>query len=55
MEAHEILISSMQWQPEIYYGMTTVNDIMNIERAVNAGEITFYIDGTFGVCKNELV
>ena len=34
--------------------MTTVNDIMNIGRAINAGEITFYTDGTLGVCKNEV-
>ena len=52
IKPHEMLISSMQWQPEIHYGMTTVNDIMNIGRAINAGEITFY--GTFGMCKNEV-
>ena len=36
-----MLITSMQWHPEIHYGMTTVNDVMNIGRAINAGEITF--------------
>ena len=34
---HELLISSMQWQPAIHYGMTTAHDIMNIGSAVNAG------------------
>ena len=48
------LITSMQWAPDIHYGMTTVNDIMNIGRAINVGEITFYTDGTFGMCKNEV-
>ena len=37
-----------------HYGMTTVNDIGNIGRALNAGEITFYMDGIFGMCKNEI-
>ena len=37
---HELLISSMQWKPEIHYGMTTANNIMNIGRAINAGEVT---------------
>ena len=49
-----MLITSMQWTPDIHYGMTTVNDIMNVGRAINAGEITFYTDGTFGMCKNEI-
>ena len=49
-----MLITSMQWYPDIYYGMTTVNDIMNIGRAINAGAITFNTDGTFGMCKNEV-
>ena len=49
-----MLITSMQWHPDIHYGMTTVNDIMNIGRAINAGAITFYTDGTFGICKNEV-
>ena len=35
------LISSMKWQPEIHNGMTTMNDIMNIGRAINAAEVTF--------------
>ena len=30
------------------------DDGMNIGRAINAGEITFYTDGTFGMCKNEV-
>ena len=34
--------------------MTTAHDIMNIGRAVNAGEIAFYTNGTFGLCKNEI-
>ena len=54
IQAHTMLITSMQWAPDIHYGMTTVNDIMNIGRAINAGEITFYTDGTFGMCKNEI-
>ena len=37
-----------------FNGMTTVNDIMNIGRAINAGEVTFYTDATFGICKNEV-
>jgi len=53
IQAHKMLITSMQWHPDIHYRMTTVNDIMNIGRAINAGEITFYTDGTFGMCKNE--
>ena len=44
----------MQWQPEIHYGMTTAHNIMNIGRAINAGEITFYTDGTFNICKNDI-
>ena len=36
-----MLITSMQWHLENHYGMTTVNDIMNIGRAINAEEITF--------------
>ena len=31
-----MLITSMQWHLDIHYGMTTVNDIMNIGRAINA-------------------
>ena len=54
IQAHTMLITSMQWQSDIHYGMTTVNDIMNIGRAINAGEITFFTDGTFGICKNEI-
>ena len=49
-----MLITSMQWTPDIHYGMTTVNDIMNVGRAINAGKVTFYTDGTFGICKNEV-
>ena len=49
-----MLITSMQWHPDIHYGMTTVNDIMNIGRGINAGKIVFYTDGTFGICKNEV-
>ena len=37
-----MLITSMPWHPDIHYGMTTVNDIMNVGRAINAGTITFY-------------
>ena len=44
----------MQWQPGIHYGMTTAHTILNIGRAINAGEITFYTDGTFNVSKNEI-
>ena len=44
----------MQWQPDIRYGITTVYDIINIGRAINAKEITFYTDGTFGLCKYEI-
>ena len=54
IQANTMYITSMQWQPEIHFGMTTVNDIMNISRAINAGEISFYTDGTFGMCKNEI-
>ena len=54
IQANTMLISSMQWQPDIHYGMMTVNDIMNIGRAINAGEISFYSDGGFGMCKNEI-
>ena len=54
IRAHTMLISSMRWQPEIHYGITTVNDIMNIWRAINAGEITFlygrYIRTVHSVC-----
>ena len=49
-----MLITSMQWAPDIHYGMTTVNDNMNVGRAINAGEVTFYTDATFGICKNEV-
>ena len=41
IQADKMFITSMQSHPEIHYGMTTVNDIMNIGRAINAGEITF--------------
>ena len=41
IQANTMLITSMQWKPEIHYGMTMVNDIVNIGRAINAGEITF--------------
>ena len=54
MQAHTMLITSMQWKPDIHYGMTTVNDIMNIGRGIKAGEMTFYTGGTFGMCKNEI-
>ena len=54
IQAHKMFITSMQWMPKIHYGLTTVHDIMNIGRAINAGEITFYTDGTFGMCKNEV-
>ena len=30
IQAHTMLITSMQWQIDIHYGMMTVNDIMNI-------------------------
>ena len=49
-----MFITSMQWHPDIHNGMTTVNDIMNIRRAINARAITFYTDGTFRICKNEV-
>ena len=49
-----MLITSMQWHPDNHYGMKKVNDIMNIGRAINAGDITLYTDGTFGICKNEV-
>ena len=49
-----MLITSMQWHPDIHYGMTTVNDIMNIGRGINAGKIVFYTDGTFGICKHDV-
>ena len=54
IQLHQMLITSMQWAPDIHYGMTTVNDIMNVGRAINAGEVTLYTDGTFGICKNEV-
>ena len=54
IQPHQMLITSMQWAPDIHYGMTTVNDIMNVGRAINAGEVTFYTDATFGICKNEV-
>ena len=54
IQAHTMLITSMQWQSDIHFEMTTVNDIMNIGRAINAGEINIYTDGTFGMCKNEI-
>ena len=44
----------MQWQPEIHYGMTTTHNIMNFGRAINAGEITLYTDGTFNISKNDI-
>ena len=44
----------MQWHLIIHYGMTTAHDILNIGRAINAGECTFYTDGTFNVCWNDL-
>ena len=37
VDPHEMLISSMQWNPNIHYGMTTAHDILNIRRAINAG------------------
>ena len=51
-----MLITSMQWHPEIHYGCTTVNDIMNIGRAINAEKLVFYTDGTFrvGISKYEV-
>ena len=45
IDPHELLTSSMQWQPEIHYGMTTTHNIMNIWRAINAGEITILYRG----------
>ena len=49
-----LLITSMQWHPEIHYGFTTVNDVMNIGRAINAGKLVFYTDGTFGISRYEV-
>ena len=55
IQQHQMLITSMQWTPDIHYGMTMVNDILNVGgRAINAGEVTFYTDGTFGNYKNEV-
>ena len=54
IQPHQMLITSMQWTPDIHYGMMTVNDIMNVGRAINAGEVTFYTDSTFRICKNEV-
>ena len=34
--------------------MTTAHNILNIGRAIDAGEITFYTDSTFNVSKNEI-
>ena len=30
------------------------HNIMNIDRAINAGDITFYTDGTFNIAKKEI-
>ena len=54
IDPHELLISSMQWQPEIHYGMTMAHNILNICRARNAGDITFYTNSTFNVSKNDI-
>ena len=44
----------MQWQLEIHYGMTTAHNIMNIGRAINAGECIYHTDGTFNLCQNDI-
>ena len=49
-DPHVMLISSMQWNPIILYGMTTGQNILNIGRAINAGVGTFHTDGTYNVC-----
>ena len=49
IDEHKMLISSMQWHPIIHYGMTTAHNILNIRRAMNAGECTFHTDGTFNI------
>ena len=36
IQGDTMLITSMQWHPDIHYGMAMVNDIMNIGRAINA-------------------
>ena len=54
IQPHQMFITSMQWTTAIHYGMTTVNNIMNVGSAINAGEVTFYTDGTFGICKNDI-
>ena len=54
IDPHELLISSMQLKPEIHYGMTTAHNILNIGRAINAVDITFYTDGTFNISKDEI-
>jgi len=49
---HAMLISSMIWHPVIHYGMVTAHYILNIGRAINAGECTFYTNSMFNICEN---